>query len=268
MLLDKILEELSPILGGNLSLNRTKASLTNRQYHLETDNGEYALRVNNADAASLGIDREREIAIIEHVSEQSWSLKALAKSPNYLLTPWIRHETFDYKKSFTQLTSLLKSVHRLNCDKFNFAPLNINQQLEHLIRQLKAPSKDFIACLASYRETYGFPDQLVLCHHDWHEGNIFQTDNQLYLNDWEYAALGDPLVDTVCVIRGFDLSTLEQNRLLNELEVNLNDVRRIFPLVEALSLLWYQVRFPEQNYDKEIQTFLGKWQRQPEQEGN
>ncbi len=41
----------------------------------------------------------------------------------------------------------------------------------------------------------GEPTRLVLCHHDLHHANILDRDEALKVVDWEYAGLGDPIMD-------------------------------------------------------------------------
>lgn len=41
----------------------------------------------------------------------------------------------------------------------------------------------------------GKPARLALCHHDLHHANILDTGEALKVVDWEYAGLGDPVMD-------------------------------------------------------------------------
>ena len=259
MLLDTILEELTPFLTDNISFIRFEDCLTNSLYQLKTPNGYFALRVNSPHAKRLGIDRHRELAILEHIKHNSWCLVPTAKSIDYLLTPWIFSKTLEPAKQIGQLTQLIKAVHNVDINSLNAPPLNINEQLELLLRQVPHINRQFEACLNTYRAAYRFPSDLRLCHHDWHCGNLFQTDSHFYLNDWEYAALGDPVVDVVCALQGFSFTNEEKLAFIDQMGLEAEQVEPIQPLVSALAILWYQVRFPDRDQHDNIQAFMHQW---------
>ena len=259
MLLDKFLEELSPILTDNFSITRHEACLTNALYQIKTNNNRYALRINSAHAERLGINRIRELTILEHIHDQNWSLQPVAKSLEFLLTPWVETKRFDISNQINELSLLIRAVHNVNTTLLDVPHLNINEQIEHLLKHCKQLDHAFLTCLDTYRNAYQFPTITTLCHHDWHSGNLLQTDTQLYLNDWEYAALGDPLVDIVCALQGFDIKEELTAILLSQLNIEAEATFPIQPLVAAMSILWYQVRFPDQAQEANIQSFLQRW---------
>ncbi|WP_411744968.1 phosphotransferase [Reinekea sp.] len=259
MLLDQILEELNPVLGENISLSRQDACLTNALYQLTSTKGRYALRVNSDHAIRLGINRKRELSILKHIHDQKWSLQPAAKSIHYLLTPWIERIHFEISDQLEELCYLIRAVHAVNTTTLDVPPLNINEQLEHLLNHCKQIDSDFLKCLTKFRNTYQFPTDSSLCHHDWHGGNLFQTESKLYLNDWEYAAPGDRLVDIVCALQGFNMNKDLSSKFLNKLDIDESAVLHIQPLVAAMSILWYQVRFPEKTHQTNFQSFLQRW---------
>jgi len=58
---------------------------------------------------------------------------------------------------------------------------------------------------------------LVICHHDVHARNmILDADERLWLVDWEYAGLGDPLFDLASFASQADLPESAEQRLVEQ----------------------------------------------------
>lgn len=63
------------------------------------------------------------------------------------------------------------------------------------------------------REKYGI--EFTICHNDVYEPNYIATSsNDLYLIDWEYAGINDPLNDIACIIARYDYSEEVREKLL------------------------------------------------------
>lgn len=46
-----------------------------------------------------------------------------------------------------------------------------------------------------WRAQLGQPARVVVCHHDLHHANVLEAGDGLRVVDWEYAGLGDPVMD-------------------------------------------------------------------------
>jgi aminoglycoside phosphotransferase (APT) family kinase protein len=88
------------------------------------------------------------------------------------------------------------------------------------------------------------PARIVHC--DLHDGNVLTAD-RIYFIDWEYAQLGDPLLDVACVMTYFPRSVAHGALLLEATgldragvtEAMLTELTWVFNL---LTYLWYRAR--------------------------
>jgi thiamine kinase-like enzyme len=86
-----------------------------------------------------------------------------------------------------------------------------------------------------------------LCHHDVHHLNLMSDGRRLWLLDWEYAGIGDPLFDlaSVCCYHEYDERLREQ--LLQSyrgsvVQSELQRLERMCWLFNYIKTLWIQVR--------------------------
>jgi thiamine kinase-like enzyme len=83
-------------------------------------------------------------------------------------------------------------------------------------------------------------------HSDVHHGNVLTAD-RIYFIDWEYAQVGDPLIDLACIMAYYPRAVphgalLLQASGLDEAGVTpemLTELTRVFNL---LTYLWYRAR--------------------------
>ncbi|WP_417446496.1 phosphotransferase [Kangiella sp.] len=82
------------------------------------------------------------------------------------------------------------------------------------------------------------------CHNDISPGNLL-SGHQLYLVDWEYAAISDPLFELAGIICNFELSNLQEQELLDEYEkqsqliVDRDKLDAMKSLYRIIGELWY-----------------------------
>ncbi len=261
MQLHRILNELEPILGKNLQITRHSTALTNAIYQIKTQNSQWALRCNNPDAQSLGIDRNRETAILRSLQPALFIPIIDSINESYLLTRWIdgNHLRINSVSDLNKLIPLVNRVHTYQMESIEqTSPLNIRTQLSILSNEIRL-STDIELRLKELKEQYQPTGKLCLCHHDWHSGNVIEADQQLILIDWEYAALGDPVIDWACVFSGFNVPDNLKQRLLEAAELEASTFNLALALVEMMSLLWFHRRFPETNWSQQYSLWLQKW---------
>ena len=85
-----------------------------------------------------------------------------------------------------------------------------------------------------------------IVHSDLHHGNVLTAD-RVYLIDWEYAQVGDPLFDLACIIGYYPRAVVHDVLLLEASGLReagatpqmLAELTRVFNL---LTYLWYRAR--------------------------
>ena len=58
------------------------------------------------------------------------------------------------------------------------------------------------------------PFRPTLCHNDLLPANLLAADDRLWIVDWEYAGIGNPLFDLASVVANARLDTAQRDRLL------------------------------------------------------
>jgi len=264
MQLHQALPILRDIIGDNVQVRRVPSGLTNAVYRLTTPESSWALRINNPQGHRLGINRQRELDILAHVKGQPWAPVVAWASHQLLLTEW--HSGADFHPctadSLETLCALIETIHGLTDAYLLDQPaLLVTDQIQLLLAQGGAVDPLFQAQVLAECERYQAPDRLVLCHHDWHAGNLIQQPlQQLVLLDWEYAAPGDARLDLACLLSGFKLSVTQRQQVLERFQLEPDTLLTAQCLADAMSLLWYRVRCPTRPYlDEQIQWRV-RWQ--------
>lgn len=185
---------------------------TNLSYQLQAPGLPYELllRLNNPRGESLGIQREHEERILETVAAAGITRGAGYWSPDYRFTVF-RHidaRTWSARDLLNphqrrRLLEMLARVHQLQPEtpRRHYA-----HYLDHYWQQLDSAGvidsalarawKEFRPRLRAFDRSGWQP---VLTHHDLIPENILETDERLYLIDWEYAAVGHPDIDRWCL---------------------------------------------------------------------
>lgn len=265
MHLRKALEKVSPITGENLIIQRLQNALTNQVYQLTSKSSKkvWALRLNKHTNIELGIDRKREEEILNSIEGNAWAVKPDFFQKDICLTQWIHGQHFSLSSSeqLTELTDLITAIHCQPLESLvNTKPMRIDIQLIRLMDQLTLkPTADFTQLLLKKVQQYQPPKDLSLCHFDIHPGNLLISDSGLKLLDWEYASLGDRLIDIACVLEGFQLNNSKQKQFLNAFNLSTEQMQLPICLTQALSLLWYMNRFPDRNYNRELTQWVEEW---------
>ncbi len=263
MKLHQALAQLCPIIGSNVAVQRIPHALTNACYQLDNGKHRYSLRLNNPQALDLGISRMRETVILTHVSMEPWAVEVVEISEHWLLTKWIKGSAFkpNTLKDIEQLAELVRHVHSCQIQPNVAAPpLNVCRQVEHLLTHCPIENQTMLTFIKDRCQRYEIPAQLTLCFHDWHPGNLIQKTENLVLIDWEYAALGDPVVDIACLMSGFQLDEPLRRYLQDLLQVSDDHLESALCLTELMSILWYQVRFPDHPRMNDLLAWQQSWQ--------
>jgi thiamine kinase-like enzyme len=99
---------------------------------------------------------------------------------------------------------------------------------------------------AAYARSASASRAPTIVHLDLHHGNVLTAD-RVYFIDWEYAQLGDPLLDLACVLAYYPRAVSHAALLLNAsgLEDRGATVEQLAELTSVFTLvtyLWYRAR--------------------------
>lgn len=195
-----------PILIASLS-----GGTTNHNYLIDVAGERLVLRLNDPHSSLLGIDREREAVILTAASDAGLTPQVIYCSPEHglLISEFVagrhwRGGDLAAGGRREQLRELLEAVHGLAIDLPDF---NYVEHVDRYWRQLTAAGRvtddkaelEHQVMLSKAAQLQSVSVERRLCHHDPLPANVLESRGRLYLLDWEYAGLGNPLFDFAAV---------------------------------------------------------------------
>ena len=185
--------EITPLAGGS----------RNHLYRLGRPPHAVAVRIAGAGDELLGVCRETELlaqraaAAVGLAPRVLWSDAANGVKVDEWVpgSAWSREEA-SRPDSIQRLAHWLRSLHALP-PPAGLRRVDFHESLLGYCALLPA-GRIPASRLAEARDcqaSMGRPARLVLCHHDLHHANILDAGGALQVVDWEYAGLGDPIMD-------------------------------------------------------------------------
>ncbi|MFY9180277.1 MAG: choline/ethanolamine kinase family protein [Venatoribacter sp.] len=233
-------KQLTPLGGG----------LTNQCYLLSLPAGQFVLRL-SGDAAKLGIDRAAEYQLHPLLAQHGLAPKIhyLSKNKGYWIRDFIEGTALtaaDFQQeNLIKMLDLLKKIHQIKLP-FALAEISITEKAENYWREILRKNKKFLAIKQNLQDYFqeNFSEKNSLCHMDPTPANWIKKPNgQLYLLDWEYAGLGNPLWDIAGLLQELHLT---QNQELELLQAYGDFSPQQWHLAKAelkyLEVLWYAVQ--------------------------
>lgn len=233
------LNELKDTLSGPLTITAWRGGECNRMFQIQSPSKKTALRLNHPQVPSLGVDRHREINILLNLSNEPWSPKLIAACPRWLLYHWAQGDAAQSAEA-ADLDALTEAIQQVHHHRPQGTPLNIADQIERLLKHAKPLPPHIHALLREQCDAYYFVRKPVLCHHDWHPGNLIINGPHWTLLDWEFAAAGDPAMDLAGLCQGFNLSQTQALRLARNLDIRPDRLRQAQCLMGAMAMIWYR----------------------------
>jgi thiamine kinase len=200
-----------------------KHGLTNRSWLVTTDGERVVVRISDASAEELQIDRNSEAAVLQLVARAGIGPDVLRCDPDrgilvtrYLGATWSVRDAHT-NENIDRLAGLLRRLHALEVPG-SVRTVDLAATVHGYLRTLDERGVRSGLTLQSLRECADkAADQLrkgstaCLCHNDVHHLNIVDGDS-LRLIDWEYAGIGEPLFDlaSLCVYHRYRRSQRER----------------------------------------------------------
>jgi thiamine kinase len=203
-----------------------KHGLTNRSWLVATDGHRLVVRISDASAEELQIDRNSEAAVLQLVARAGIGPDVLRCDPEhgilvtrYLGPTWSERDAHT-SENIDRLARLLRRLHALEVPT-SVRTVDLAVTVHGYLRTLDERGIRSGLTLPSLRECADkAANQLqkgstaCLCHNDVHHLNVVDGDC-LRLIDWEYAGIGEPLFDlaSLCVYHRYRRS--QRERLLS-----------------------------------------------------
>ncbi len=199
-------------------LSRQLDGKTNNNVLVKDMNQTYMLRLNRPDAAELGIDRQSELTIFQHVEGVFAPPLVVWNVPlGYQMTCYVQSSKRQLSdRDIEPIVTILKTFHGLD---ITVPQIDYLQRIDCLVPSSKQAiwlklRTRFEKALAKISEQYGY--HAGLCHHDLVMDNILWpvANSTPLIIDWEYAALGDVVFDLATLVEAHHLNVAQQNKLL------------------------------------------------------
>nr|WP_231710259.1 phosphotransferase [Roseibium limicola] len=230
-------------LGPLLSAQRL-AGLTNLVFWISSENGEFVLRLPRQEAAGI-IDRHAECANLQAAADLGVTPRPLYCDPTTgrLLLPAIQTQG---DATAEALGGLLAALHASSVsfaferDLFSYlreraAALSGAEELQ----ALSAPLCGQVEALLAELDTC----PLVPSHFDPSPGNVLVSGDDLYLIDFEYAAMAPAGWDLAYAVLEHEMSRQEEMQFLQAYAVRaplppIEEVERYKVVCDTVSMLW------------------------------
>lgn len=212
---------------GSLHVSVLEGGITNRNYKVVDDSGEYVVRMGH-DIPEHHIDRVNELAASRAAHAAGIAPAIHFHLPGILILDYIEStpltpEALRDVNMMPRIVELIQHCHR-------DVPLHIRGSSQafwvfHVVRDYAArlresdslwkPQLEELLATLSQLEIAASPFDIVYGHNDLLAANILDDGNKLWLIDWEYAGFNTPLFDLGGLASNNEFSQDEEMRLLD-----------------------------------------------------
>jgi len=222
-------------------------------------NNQYVIRINAKNAEALNIHHQCELEIVQKVSKLNICPDILFLEPSfkYWIRPYIKGLTLaelysnnlsDISEEIKSIAQTLKHTHS-QIIQDHWPSVDTNQRndffWDQIIPNLSIHKQGILGAkdqLDAKLKNQSIPNKL--CHMDTNIHNWIKNESgQLFLIDWEYSGLGNPIWDLAVFSDSAKLNAQQENELLNEYgEYSLQQLHIAKLQMHYLSTLWYAVQ--------------------------
>ncbi|MBS6025457.1 MAG: phosphotransferase [Paeniclostridium sordellii] len=224
----KMLSKILNISENNICSIESVGGMTNKSFKVFINNEYYILRIpgNGADKIISRYDEKYNSLIANDLALDTDILYfdevngvKIAKYINNAQT--INPKTAKKKENMIETTNLLRTLHKSNMKFSNeFNVFNKIEEYEKLLKESNGTNfKDYsivkqqVLKLKEILKNLG--EESVPCHNDTVPENFVKGDDKLYLVDWEYSGMNDPMWDLAAHCLECDFSNNEEELFLS-----------------------------------------------------
>ncbi len=225
---------------------RELGGTTNHSFLVANGELKAVVRINAANSVSLGIDRQRERAILQLLQPTNAVPRVLFQNDQVLVTAFCEGQPLQLAagssaEKTAAVAGLLQTIQAVEAPQL--ARRNYVEYCQAYLDQLAGPGvnspinrqqhshlQQTVVDAAAAIDAAPWP--AVICHHDLVPENILLTDQGPVILDWEYAALGHPALDFMRLYQG-DLSAVAEHTGLDA-----QSLKKLAILQRGMDDLW------------------------------
>ena len=242
--------------GGTAWATRLPGGTMNASYLVETDAGRFVVRIQNEAAAALGADHEREARLHAVAATAGLAPALIHVGHRFMVMDHIEGPTWsaDDMTCPDRLRQLGATLHALHgVAPPSVAPFDIGASIERLHERLCAALPGEATHLSQLNDraraallvSDSAQRPKTVIHNDLHHTNLIGI-GRLYLLDWEYAAVTDPLIDLACLLAYYPQAQAHADALLDSTQLAGHASPAMLSattwLCRLVSYFWYRAR--------------------------
>ena len=192
----QIVERVWP--GQAATIEPLAGGITNRNFRVQVRDETFVLRIGGEDTQLLGIDRQSEHAASRVAAELGLAPEVVAflEPEGYLVTRFVEGEVGNVE--VPQVGAALRRLHDGPAIPSRFDSFRVVETYRAIAQErgVDVPSRYGWASEISDRiEEHRRGEPPRPCHNDLLNANFISDGDRLWIVDWEYAGMGDPLFD-------------------------------------------------------------------------
>ncbi|GGN33707.1 MULTISPECIES: choline/ethanolamine kinase family protein [Marinomonas] len=219
------------------------------------------LRLPGLDELAFNIDRQNEMIVLQSAVQAGisppvlWHDEQGAFACQFVAQPSLDWNVKHSNNSIARIANALVHAHNLPAIKRSFCIYHLIEHYLQSIASLMSTHIDLQEELVYLRELFlnlprvspHYPS--VVCHNDLNPKNILMDDSRIWLIDWEYAGMGDPLFDLAVVARSHNLTREQQEHLLHmydgtlEMEIALDKMAQYSLAYSLREIVWLFLKY-------------------------
>ncbi|NLI90458.1 MAG: phosphotransferase [Epulopiscium sp.] len=242
--------QIAGILEGSHNIQRAEAGMTNDMYLFERESGKYLLRIPGKGTEHL-VNRQQEAKVYELLKGKEITEEVIyINGKNGIkVTKFLEDSHVCNIKDWDEVEACIKHLRQ-----FHEMDLKIDHEFNiyKKIDEYEAKCKEEINRIEDYQvvrkqimNLRGIIEhgdkRYCLCHIDPITDNFLIENGNIYLIDWEYAAMCDPLIDIAMFCIYSELNKEETDRIINIYfngHSNQEERRKVYAYMAASAFLW------------------------------
>jgi thiamine kinase-like enzyme len=229
--LEAVLAQVPELAAGVRAITPITGGMTNRNYRVQTDVGDYVVRIGAREAGQLGIDRANEYGSSVRAWRAGVGVGVVARvlEPPALVVDYVEGRTlapedFGDVRRISVLAALLRRLH--TCEPFDvdFDMLEVQRRYYEIVTEHGYPLPEDYGAYAEPARRMGevlaaTRTRTAPCHNDLLAANFIESagpGSRIWLVDYEYSGNNDPCYDLGDAINELELDAGRAEQLVTE----------------------------------------------------
>ena len=229
--LEQVLAQVPELAGVTRTVTPIEGGMTNRNYRVQTEHGDYVVRIGVRDRGQLGIDRgnEYQSSLLAWRAGVGVGVVARVLRPEALVVEYVDGRTlepvdFDDERRISTLAALLRQLHACEPFHLDFDMAQVQRRYHEIVSEHSYPLPEDYGAYEERARRMGHVlastrTRTAPCHNDLMPGNFIESDgpgSHIWLIDYEYSGNNDPCYDLGDAINELELDAARAEQLVTE----------------------------------------------------